>query len=88
MSIQGANRPKPAPWSRKAKGLIEQHGRTHAADSIGIGAGLLSALHNGSRLTSPQVVTEATRWASDHGVTLAPADLGRPDLNHARKGKA
>jgi hypothetical protein len=88
MSIQGANRPKPAPWSRKAKALIEEVGRTESAESIGIGAGLLSALHNGSRLTSPQVVTEATRWAADHGVTLTPTDLGRPDLNQSRKVKA
>ena len=85
MSIHGA-RPQPAPWSRKAKALIEEVGRKESAQEIGIGAGLLSALHNGSRLTSPQVVTEATRWGKDHGIEFARADLGRPDLD--RKGGA
>ena len=84
MSIQGTNRPKPAPWSRKAKALIDEVGRKESADAIGIGAGLLSALHNGTRLTSPQVVTEGIRWAADHGVVLTGADLGRPDLTPAK----
>lgn len=87
MSIQGTSRAQAKPWSRTAKDLIAGHGREATAKVLGISSGLLSALHNGSRRTSDDVIGRCIAWAAslEQPVTLTPADLGRPDLAKGAK---
>ena len=75
-------------WSKAGKDWITKEGATKTAQRIKILPSTLSNWHNGNQRTPTARVEKIIALAFGDGVCLTPSDLGRPDLNQSRKGKA
>ena len=82
MSIKGAQsrRPQPKPWSKAAKQLIQNVGRSEFASALGTTPGYISSMHTGAMVTSAAMVDKVAMFALGRGLCLTPADMGRRDL--------
>lgn len=81
---------KPRQWSATAKSWLGGRGTlVKSAQDIGISLGsTLSCWHMGHQRTPAERVPAIIALAAAEGVTLSPADVGRPDLERAQGGEA
>lgn len=79
---------KPRKWSKAGRDYLSDAGPSNIAKGLGVSRQMPSRWSLGKVSTPAARVTEIIEFADHVGVTLTPADLGRPDLAKLKGTKA